>query len=347
MSVKICLSLLVFLFSNFGYSSVTFGGKQHLVNGCKIYTLSGTLIKRSPGEFCQFLANGDLLSMTFRSLKYITKSGEIKWSLENQFFHHQLNLSPDLKRVLTMGSVEKEIQGRKYRVDQFFVLDISNGKVLHKVDIDELMARSEANPTTLREGFPKEIFTTNEEYSHFNSFYEIPEVSVRTNLHPAIRKGNFIMNSLGLGFLIVDEKFEKILVKKKLDQSFLHSVHDVQVTERGTIIAFNNLNAMKDLGMFSSIIEIDSLSFKTLREFKAEPNSLFYSYHCGGVQDLGRGLVLFSHNYAGVFIYNFLKKKMVHSNFRIFLEGDRILPAQQIKIQNLDSFLKNNTSSVF
>jgi hypothetical protein len=348
MSVKVFfISFLVLFYADRGHSSFTFAGKKHLVNGCKIFSLSGTQIKRTPGEFCQFFDNGDFLSMSSKTLKYITSKGEVKWSVENQLFHHQMNLSPDLKRVLTLGSVEKEIQGRLYRVDQFLVLDVSDGKILHKVDADVLMAKSDVNPTTLGPGFPKNFFKATEEYSHFNSFYEIPKFNFTKKIHPALEPGNFIVNSIGLGFLVIDHKFEKILLKHKLDQSFLHHIHDVQLTERGTLIAFNNLNATKDLLVYSTVIEFDSLSFKTIREFKADPASMFYSHHCGGVQDLGRGLVLFSHNYAGVFIYNFLKKKMVYSNLKVFLDGDRILPTQQIKIENLDSFLKNNTSSVF
>lgn len=348
MSVRVfLLSFFVIFYAVHAYSSFTFSGKKHLVNGCKIFSLSGTQIKRTPGEFCQFLDNGDFLSMSSKTLKYITKNGEVKWSVENQLFHHQMNLSPDRRRVLALGSTEKEIQGRLFRVDQFYVIDISNGKILHKVDSEELMKKSDVNPTTLGLGFPKNHFKAIEEYSHFNSFYEIPKLNVAKKIHSALQPGNLIVNSIGLGILIVDSKFEKILLKQKLDQSFLHHVHDVQVTERGTLIAFNNLNATKDLLVFSSVVELDSLSFKTLREFKAEPASLFLSHHCGGVQDLGSGLVLFSHNYAGVFIYNFISKKMVYSNFKVFLDGERILPAQQIKIENLDSFLKNNTSTVF
>ena len=349
MSLNLVMIFLLLILdpTNGARASSSYEGKHHLVNGCKIHSLSGIQIKRIPGHYCQFLDNGDFLSMTVNTLKYIRSNGAVKWSLDGKHFHHQLNLSEDRQRVLTMASVEKEIKGIRYRVDQFFVYDINDGKVLFQADADQIIESSGVNPTTYKGGFPANIFSASDEYSHFNSFYEIPAFTPTRATHPAIRKGNYIINSIGLGVMVLDSNLKKVLFHKQFRQSYNHNVHDVQVTGRGTLIAFVNVAAANDMLHYSSVIELDPLTTSTIFEFKADPPSMFLSLHCGSVQDLGKGLILFSHHYAGVYIYNTNTRKMVFSNQKLFIDVDRVIPAQQIKIENLDLFLKKNHDAVF
>lgn len=328
-------------------SSSSYAGKQHLVNGCQIFLINGIPLKRAPGDFCVFLSNGDFVSMSATTVRYFTKSGEIRWSRQDKMFHHQINLSPDQKRVMTMGSVEKVINGTTYLVDRFYVFNIETGEPIIQVDSDDIIRSAGLSPSVMKDTLILRSFSASEEYSHFNSFYEIGSLVARNKLHPAIRKGHYIINSVRLGFLVVDEKMEKVLFHKKLDQAFNHQVHDVQVTERGTIIAFVNVHTNKENIQYSSVIELDPVTMRVVAEIKSDPAAMFFSHFCGGVQDLGEGLVLFSHHYAGVFIYNQNIKKMIYSNYKIFLDGERIVPSQQIKLLNLDSFLKNNAETVF
>lgn len=340
------LSLFSFTFSSFAYKR-SIKGREHLVNGCKVYSLDGALIKIFPGNFCVFLDNGDFVSLTETTIKYFKKDGAVEWMTSNPFFHHQINISHDKKDILAMGSVEKNIDGAKYRVDQFFVYDIATGKLKRSQDSDVVLRNGSVNPTIMTKTFPTHLFTTSDEYTHFNSFHEIPQIETSKKLDPSLTKGKYIINSVGLGLFILDSNLEKVLKYHPFKQAIFNMVHDVQVTKRGTITAFINSNRSTDHVLQSAVIEMDLLTTKNIVEIKSSPPSLFYSRYCGGVQDLDGEIIFFSHNYAGVYAYDTRSKKIIYTNDTVFKEGDKLVPSQQIRIDNLTLFLKNNQDSVF
>ena len=322
-------------------------GKVHLVNGCKVFNLQGRLLKVFAGEYCVYLRNGDFVSMTHSTLKYVSKEGEVKWSDTNPYFHHQINISNDSKRLLVLGSVERVIEKKKYRIDAFTVYEAATGKVIFRTDSEQLITKARVDPFIMRGTFPKREFSTHHEYSHFNSFYEIPEFPKDLAIDPIIKKSKYIINSIGIGFFLIDEKLREVLFHKKIPDAYAHMVHDVQITQRGTILAFVNKNMSKKFEPFSSVVEFEFPSFKKIIEIKSDLPSLFYSRFCGGVQDLGSSLIGFSHHFAGVYVYDVKMKKIVYYNDSVHKDGNRLVPSQQVKFENLDAFLKNHSAGSF
>ena len=327
--------------------ALSFEGRSHMVNGCKIHSLAGEPIKVLPGDLCVFLDSGDFISLTQSKLRYLKKTGEVLWQDTNPFFHHQINLSADKKRLLVLGSVKKEIDGLSYRVDRMLVYEISTGKLLKKIDSDTILFDKKIKPYVLNNTFPPEIFGTKSEYSHFNSFYEIPTFASTKQVHPEIKAGRYILNSLALGFFILDENLEKVMFYKKIEVADRHYVHDVQVTKKGTILAFVNVIRDSKGSLHSSIMEFDSLTMQSVYEFKSNPASMFFSRFCGGVQEVGVDLIFFSHNYAGVYLLKKTTGEIIFMNDQVFKDGYRIIPSQQIKLENLDAFLEMNSKDNF
>lgn len=298
--------------------------KAHLVNGCVVLNWDGTREKVLPGSFCQFFEDGSFLSGTDQGLKYISKDKEVKWEFKSHL-HHQVNLSTDLKRILVMSSQYEKID---FRVDKLIVLN-REGEVLFTQSARSLM--QQVNAKAYHE----------KEMTHFNSFYEIPEIVGKVPSY--IKKGNFIANSNNVGVFILTPDLKKVLHFFKIPTSQDHQIHDVQVLSSGKMIYFNNIHKNPEEGLsFSTIEEMDLNSGKVDFEFRANPASTFFSRYCGGVQKIDEDTFLFSHMLTGTYVYSISKKKMTNYIYKTHIEDfGRFFPSQQVKAVDLNAFLSH------
>lgn len=190
---------------------------------------------------------------------------------------------------------------------------------------------------------------TNIELSHFNSFYEIPKILFR-NVPTYIKEGNIILNSSAQGLFILSPDLSKIIHYTNFKQSQHHRTHDVQVTERGTYLFFNNLveNGRKSINYISgpdssdyhsAIQEINSRTHEVVAEFSARPKSIFYSWICGSIQEVDEDTWLFTHFLTGTYIYSKKKDEFMMSIPGTHADNERFVPVQQVKLQDLNSFL--------
>jgi hypothetical protein len=335
--VLIFFSLSVFAAENDPLSQFSF------VNGCRIYDSKIKLLKSFPGERCLFLENGDFISSTATRVSYYAKNLEVKWTFENVFFHHQMNLSHDKKHILLLGSevlVEKE---EKVRSDLFIVLGL-DGKLFKQMPFLQLIDKksSDLSRINVPDKFLKPSGST-AEVSHFNSFHEIPPLTPSGQKVKGIGAARYIVNSLELGIYFLDEEL-KLVSHLKYADSFQHFVHDVQVLPSGRLLLFNNNNSAAKTWKrrFSSIDEFDLQKNKITFQVTAQPREFFYSRICGGVQQLTPDLLVISHNLSGVFVYSKKQKKIVFSSDELH-QGPGGVPAgaQEIKLFDLTSFLKN------
>ncbi len=346
--MRIILICITIFFTPFALGMLTVSHfSLNLVAGCTIYTFRGDPIKVFPGGLCLFRPNGEFASMSATKLQYFKNNDELAWSIENPFFHHQVNASNVESEILVMGSNEKMIEGLLHRNDELLVIDSKDGKVLKKIESDEIIKQMSFKPLGDSKGFPALKFKTKLESSHFNSFYQIPK------LHPTVKgprwlkEGNYIANSVGLGVFIFDNDLKNVVHHLVIPDAFINSVHDVQVTPRGTLIAFVNIILTKDGGRYSSVVEIDIPTNKIITKIVGDPNTFFFSERCGGVQDLGNDELFFSHNFAGAYLYSKKLKKITFSNYNVFNNGTRLIPLQQVKAFDMRSFFKNRKSSAF
>jgi hypothetical protein len=296
-----------------------------LVNGCQLINWSGEKFKVFPGSFCQFFDDGSFLTATRESLKYLSKNSEVLWEFKANI-HHQVNMSHDLQRILIMSSDFSNKDGASYRIDRLVVLS-REGKVLMSESAADYMNQAG------QAGYSKS------EMTHFNSFYEIPEVKGKVPEY--IKKGNYIANSNTVGTFILSADLKKVLHFRKIHTSYNHQIHDVQILPNGRMIYFNNShNFSSQKVYFSTIEEMDLDNSEIEFEFRADPEATFFSRHCGGVQKFDEDTLVFSHMLTGTYVYSKKKKAITHYSYQTHLhEFGRFSPSQQVKALDLRSFL--------
>ena len=320
--------LILFYLSSLAAAYADFSWKPfQLVNGCRLFDSTGSALKTLPGEFCQFYANGDLLTATVESLRMIDQNNYVKWELKG-FFHHQLNKSADGKKILVLDSfIKKTKQEPRLIVEKFMVLDL-DGKILFQATSEDLLRQ-----------VPVKMYAPNQQ-THLNSFYEIPKLKTDRVLPSFLKEGNFILNSYRLGVFILSPDLKKVLHHFVFKSSIANQVHDVQVLETGNILFFNNMSVdSQKRNPFSAIQELDMVTNEIIFSFSGTPAGVFYSLFCGGVQELDQEHVLFSHVLTGTYIYSRKTKQIIMNMHETHFRDGLFIPAQQVKMMDLRSFL--------
>lgn len=307
--------------------------------GCKVYNLGGDKIANFPGGFCQFFSDGSFLAMENDYLRYFNVKREIVWSVTGNF-HHQLNLSNDKLRALTLSWKIHEVDGKNVRTDYLHVINIADGKILHEISAPKLLAEKyPLSKTPL--GFNSK-FEVRAEYesSHFNSIYEIPKLNPGGKVPTYIKEGNIVANSIELGTFIITPDLKEVLHHQKFGVSVKHQVHDVQVLPSGYFLLFNNVHSQeKNPFHYSTVNIVAPGTDENLWEFSATPGSMFYSEVAGGAQLLNGNLILFSGILGGTYIIHRDTKTLVFYQPRTHMDRDRPLPHQDVKGVYIGEFL--------
>ena len=105
--MKLALYLIIF-FTNLQIfaEAIPVPEEKHII-GCVILSSKGEVVFDFPGRFCIFLDDGSYISnVIIDGLQHVVRFGpqsEIIWKRKMEA-HHQINLSPDKKRVLVLSS---------------------------------------------------------------------------------------------------------------------------------------------------------------------------------------------------------------------------------------------------
>lgn len=248
---------------------------------------------------------------------------KILWS-KPHFVHHQIKLSHDGQRILTLLF---ELKG-DYREDIFAVMDLE-GKILHRAKALDLFKDRLQFGLNELSPWEKERFNAKYEMSHFNSIDEIPKNSSKL---PFLKEGNIIVNSAGHGTCILSRDLKIVHDCRKIPET--NTLHDVQITADGKYLYFNN-EVFDKSGLHSSAVEeFDPVTKKRKVLFAAEPKAAFYSPNCGGVQ-IFKDLLIVSHVTTGAYVID--RKTGKISDYIPNLETRK---DQEIKVMDLNSFLK-------
>lgn len=309
-----------------------------LQNNCHIF-VGNKHIRKFPGVNCIFLEDGSFLSTDYKFLHRIGPAQDIKWSLPG-FFHHQMNLSHDRKRVLLLGSDAVTHAGEVFRQDTVVVTDLG-GKVLHeKALYDFLLKRGNflahaINPvwTEIHKGHPRR------EISHFNSIHEIPPQLPGS----FFRAGDIIINSTVLGIFVLDPTLQELRAHFLVPDSRHHQVHDVQVLPNGNLLFFNNEFSGGRVQKMSAIQEMNPRTMKTVFRFDGSESFPFYSSAGGSVQSLGDDLLLYTHYMTGTYVVNRKTREVVfNTHLTHFIPGSGVIFSLSVRHEpRLKEFLKS------
>jgi hypothetical protein len=311
--------------------------------------MNGEHLKSFSGHICLFLDDGSYISADDQAIRRISATSKKIWEIKGNY-HHQLNLSYDKQKILALGS---SIFRKDERQDKFQIIAL-DGKILFEKNFSEYFSQTANFGLSLpmsKLTFIDDVGLT-KEFSHFNSFYEIPDLPASQKRPSWMRLGNYIVNGLVHGYFILSPDLKEILYKAKFDNSPGHHVHDVQVTKRGTILYYNNLvkenskNLKNILGgeepelRYSGIYEVVPLTHKILRKFESNPKQMFFAWISGGVQELDDSTWIFNHFLSGTYIYDHNKKKMLNSFATTNADFYQHLKIQQVNSADLSKFLK-------
>jgi hypothetical protein len=318
----------------------------HLNRLCKIFDLEGNTLGLYPGEMCVFLPDGSFLSSTRKNLRHISKNNEVIWELAGHF-HHQLKLSNDGKRILTLSSSTVKFPIKHYRADKLMVISM-DGKVLHERTSETLL--NEVGVPFMESVLPDwlvEDLKLYYELSHFNSISEIPKIT-KGHKNTFLKEGDIIVNALTQGVFVLSPDLQTIRSHRFLSDKKVHKIHDVQANATGNLLFFNNATSDTEASAnFSTIQEIDTKTKKIIFEFKANPKQMFYSQICGSVQELESGNLLFADNLNGTFIYSKEKKNIVSTIRATHYEHGQRIEVQHVKGADLTDFLAQRKETSF
>jgi hypothetical protein len=96
---------------------------DNIVADCRLLRENGELIMTLPGRQCEFLENGDFLSLGEKMLRRFGSEGEMIWEYPVETYRSRFVLSSDKKKILIVVT--------KKEVSTLIVLDLE-GKLLHQ-----------------------------------------------------------------------------------------------------------------------------------------------------------------------------------------------------------------------
>lgn len=346
----------IFFFLSWGYAAELENEEWHVIS-CTILNSKGSAKYSFQGLFCNFLDDGSYISYVFfPDGRYIVRFGannQIIWKRKFDV-HHQLKLSADKKKLiaLTVEFVKTPIC-KTTRYDNFSVLDVETGKSLfswnsadHINKITELKMKY-SSPILMSSTEAKPNATVCK-ITHLNSVYEIPENQL-SNKIPAFKAGNFIVNFLGLGaVLIVDQKTKEIIWESSLKRdnfSYL-GLHDVQVLDTGELMYLRNSEANRAQQKYSRFEIHNPITFETRIIYPTKLADNFTSGQMGGIQKIDTGYLLSanSNEEGGWVIKIDAEGNQIYKYFNPEKDQaeNRPLYFQDVKTYDLRGFLKKN-----
>lgn len=335
---------IIFLFFYF-FSGIIFAADPSwkslsLVNGCQVLDMSGNLIRNFPGGMCLFLEDGSFVSADNQFMRLFNSKNEIQWSIPG-FFHHQINLSLDKKKILAISSQPISYKKEKIREDIFLIVDM-DGKILFEQKSSNLlsMANLEIKLRSITPAPPPKE-ELKHELSHFNSFYEIPPLSLK-KMPPWLKQGRYILNSAMQGFFIANSELTALLHHHTFKISKKSKTHDVQINTKGNFLFYNNEVAdLSTQTRYSALYEYNLITNSIVHSFSSFPKAMFYAPFMGGIQEIGDDLWLFSHVFSGGYLYSKSKKQIIQSIPIQNFDFQSLQAIQQLKAMDLSSFFKH------
>jgi hypothetical protein len=325
---------------------------------CRLVDQSGKLIYTSFGNNCEYFNDGSYVSIGIAGLVHVSKYSIV--NIRKRFVYHHMVRKIDEYNFILLSSSFHKVNQKMIRFDRVSIYNKSlkelkyfdfyeKSKSLNKFIPKKLWGRVKLylNPTIIKTQHKgvQNISKIDGESSHANSVYKIPENKL-SKIIPAFSAGNFIVNVDFIGYIfILDKNLKNILWSIEAPKFNLHAMlHDVQVTEEGKLLYFNN----RFTDSFSSIETMDVQTLK--REVLFEGNNInkFHSIRQGSVQMLddehyGVSEIDDFNKKSRFFVFSAKTKKIVYERQikSAGFEGDSLAGFQELKLVNLEEFLKN------
>ena len=329
----------LFLFASSSFSAPDVG--RNYVIGCTIYDEQARILRRYDGDLCLFHNDGRVFSA---GKHFIARDKTLATLWRHPIsLHHQLNWSVDRTKILAMGRETIRMGDREIQWDLLYVFKL-DGRVEKEFSFYEnraMLAAKGLSMQIMETVSPDRPESPFPEYTHANSFYEIPP-NANAARHPAFAAGNYIVNLLNEPIFILDKDLKRVLWSLKYPLG--RWIHDVQVLANGNLLIYVNMTS-ESRGKFSALDEFNPLDKKIVWTFRAKEPHQFNSPGRGGVQLLADKTIFYSDatndNY-GVHITRkgeeVWRRRFISNDYRT----GRPVTIQQIKQVDLGAFLRKN-----
>lgn len=264
---------------------------------CEIYDHKGDIVERKNVFLCHFFADGSWLGLKYLNHKFglYNSNNSTIWE-KNVSAHHELFITRDYK-ILILASETGQLDGVKTRFDTLKIYDLKGNEISswsfrdHVEEFKKILSQHKKNFFVLTP--PRTLFPGHQEFTHVNSFKEIPP----NDLYPQLdymKPGNYIVgvNCYNLFFIMNKAltRIEKVLNYSSNDQ--MCGTHDAQVLSSGKILHYMNHDS-KDRP--ASRLELfDPSQNKAITIWPKDPQTKFYNSLRGSIQPLDNGGYLFT-----------------------------------------------------
>ena len=321
----------------------------HIVVECSVFDLKGLLLWTFPnGGECLFFDDGRFVNGSKTGVRMYDSHFKLMWERSDRS-HHQLNFGLNRKTILVISEEFQSYRDKMVRFDRFLVLNL-NGEItkefsfFKKRKVLNKIKNIEKQGLWKYEVSSKGVKVSLIEYSHGNSFYEIPE-NASSGRNRSFKKSNYIIN-VNLQFItaILDSSLDKILwtLPHDVPDSRENNTHDVQVQKNGLVLIYANRG---DRDRFSTIDEFDPIRKVVKTIYRAKSPDIFFSERCGGVQRLDGNRILVNDFSNGPQIHEIDLDnggKRVWSMKYIYVNAKRTSCFLQAKKHDLTRFLSAN-----
>jgi hypothetical protein len=305
---------------------------KHNIIECEIFDMDGRRIWTLPGALhCTFYENGDVLAYQSEQLIMYDENLHVLWK-KDVLSHHQINTTNN--EILVLSSELIEDKKQPVRFDKLVVLNRS-GDIVKEFRVADHKHDWYSNESywDLPEPYQLNNLLIKKEFSHFNSFYRIPENKIeKTN--PEFSSKNYIVTDFRGKIFILDQNLQKTLWQL-YDQNI--RAHDAQFTPDGKIIYYLNYNS--EYQNFSSLDELNPLTLQKRILYKGSPTHSFSNRIKGGLQILPNGNILTSSNSSPPMAFEIEPKTQ---SVIWTLKNPQLTSIQQIKRAHLNKFLIKN-----
>jgi len=322
--------------------------------GCLILEKNGAVLKNFPGHLCLFLENGDLIvSNPTEKMRYYQSNGNMLWEDDNPGLH-QLILANDKKHFITIVSESNLLNGKTLRTDVFTMRDFQNKTVKEWSTFQNLdllkrygltyFSSCKNEPCAMPVYWLGAKGTKYDgQLTHTNMIQEFTknEAIPSSNIW---KKGNFLVYLFGrlTVALVLDSEMKQVLWHFDFTKIGRDNLHSLQLTPKGTLLAFFNYTLpYAQEPLFSSIGLLDLNTLQTKWSYSGNPPRKYFVENQGGVQLLKNGNYFYTvsnpDNLSGHEVTTSGKEI-----FSIAVDVNKFHRFQEIKQIDAAEFLKNN-----
>ena len=252
------------------------------VAGCSLFDMKGNRLKRYFGWVCGFFPNGNLLLGDGFTLTFYDSRMNIVWS-RDVHSHHVINVTPDGRTALVITS---QILRGVTRIDRLEVID-DRGTLVRAFGFKESDSFWSGPQNWDKYVLPG----VQDELTLIESFHQIGK---NASSEPYLAEGGYLASDAGGMLYFFDPTLTRIVHRINLRKAWgVESLRDVQVTKRGTILAYNSSNSWRGK-RFTTIEERDPRTGALVWSYQMNPPTAFYGSYEGNVQELPNGNFLFS-----------------------------------------------------